>query len=80
MHLLFVTLALMVAYAASDPFSFHLSETTKQLCMKNGITNSYFDKLAYAEEQEDGSFRTVNDAEGVRRILVCVSSHDFGNQ
>lgn len=65
MHLMFVTLCLMVAYAASDPYSFHLSEATKKLCMQNGITNSYFDAKAYAEELEDGTFRTVNDAEGV---------------
>ena len=65
-HLLFLTLCLMVAYAAADPSSFTLSETTKNLCMKNGITNSYFNGEAYAEKLKDDTFRTVNDAEGVR--------------
>ena len=54
----------MVAYAASDPFSFMLTKATKDAAMENGILKSYKDNLAYNEDVK----RTVKTADTVCSI------------
>ena len=68
----FLTLCLMVAYAAADPFSFNLSKATKDLAMTNGILNSYKGGIAYNEDVK----RAVKVAESVCGCfigLLCLS-------
>lgn len=49
-HLMFVVLCLMVAYAASDPYSFQLSNSVRKQCQDNGVLQSYFQSVSYADE------------------------------
>lgn len=63
-HLMFVVLCLMVAYAASDPYSFQLSNSVRKQCQDNGVLQSYFQSVSYADEY--GEKRKV-----VKAAQVC---------
>ena len=69
-HLLFVLVCLMVAYSASDPFSYHLSESVRNLAEKNGVTKAYFNGKTYAEDYEQRKVKTAEEVSCWRHVCT----------